>query len=275
MVGGVSNFSSDPNNFFNTGQIPGSSTDVTLTANTALNFSNMVLGGNFTIHSLTFSDGSTSNVAGLTLNSGVGNNTLTIGSSNGINVNVNAGADTITAGLILGVPQTWSNNSSSPLTISGNVSNGTNTLSVSGGGNTIISGNIGNGSGGLVMSGSSALTLSGSNSFSGGVNFVSGQLNVNSPTALGTVAGTFNISAQRPALDNTTAGPLTLFTNNPITLGGDFVFLGTQNLNLGSGNVTLSGGARTIGVNGGTLTFGGNITGGFDMIKGLASARWY
>ena len=58
-------------------------------------------------------------------------------------------------------PQTWTNNSSNPLTISGSVTSGGNSLTIAGAGNTTLSGNL-SGSGDLAMSGPGTLTLTGS-----------------------------------------------------------------------------------------------------------------
>ena len=54
--------------------------------------------------------------------------------------------------------QTWTNNSASLLTVSGNVS-GANLLTVGGTGNTTISGVLGGGSGGLTKNGAGTLSL--------------------------------------------------------------------------------------------------------------------
>src|SRR5207237_9695773 len=95
-------------------------------------------------------------------------------------------------------------------------------------------------------------------SYTGNTLLTAGTLHINSATALGT--GIFSISGG--TIDNTTAGAITLTNNNPITLGANFVFGGTRNLNLGAGAVTMAG-SRTITLNGtgSTLTFGGTIAG--------------
>ncbi len=76
------------------------------------------------------------------------------------------GAVTISAPIALQAPQTWTNNSSNPLTISGSVTSGGNSLTIAGAGNTTLSGNL-SGSGDLAMSGPGTLTLTGSNASSG------------------------------------------------------------------------------------------------------------
>src|SRR4029077_18849597 len=62
-------------------------------------------------------------------------------------------------------------------------------------------------------------------------------------------------------------GAITLSNNNAQAWNADFAFTGTQNLNLGTGAVTL-GASRTVTVNGSTLTVGGVISGsGFSLTK--------
>lgn len=112
--------------------LPGSDTNVYFTSNTATNLST-TLDQNTTINSLIFTGASTANSAGATIASGgAGTNTLTINAAavngntagNGITVNAGAGADTISAGVILGASQTWTNNSTSALTVSGVIGDG-------------------------------------------------------------------------------------------------------------------------------------------------------
>ena len=122
-------------------------------------------------------------------------------------------------------------------------------------------GSIGS-SGSLTKSGAGALTLATANTFTGGVNFTAGTLNVNHASALGS-AGTFVIGGGT-TLDNTSVGAITSTGNNPLTLDGDFIFTGTQNLNLGGGAASLgsAGTTRTITTNAGMLTIGGILSNG-------------
>src|SRR5439155_14256886 len=92
----------------------------------------------------------------------------------------------------------------------------------------------------------------------GGVTLTAGTLNVNSPTALGT--GPLTITGGR--IDSTAAGPITVSTNNPITLGGNFGYGGTRSLNLGTGAVTPTTDVAVTVAGTGTLTFGGTVGGG-------------
>ncbi len=125
-----------------------------------------------------------------------------------------------------------------------------------GGGNLSLGGII-SGPGSLITAGTGTLTLSGNNSFAGGVTVASGDsLDINSTTAVGTGALTFLGAA---VLDNTSAAAITLTNNNAVNINGDFTFVGTQDLDFGTGTVTLGGGAgqRTLTVNGSsTLTTG-------------------
>ncbi|MFC7338710.1 beta strand repeat-containing protein [Haloferula chungangensis] len=122
----------------------------------------------------------------------------------------------------------------------------------------------------LSKSAFAELTMAGAYSFSGGMTLNGGILNINNGgsssanSAIGT--GTFTINGG--IIDNTSGGAITLMTNNPVSLGNaDFEFDGTQDLNFGTGPVSLAlpatGMSRTIYLNGpgSTLTFGGNVQG--------------
>ena len=119
---------------------------------------------------------------------------------------------------------------------------------------------VGNsGVGGMTKIGSGTLTLSAANTFTGGVTLNAGTLNINNSQALGTVAGTFIINGG--TIDNTSGGAITTL-NYVQQWNGDFTVVGTMQLNIGTGNVTL-GGNRIVTANGGNgLTVGGSIGGG-------------
>ncbi len=134
-------------------------------------------------------------------------NALTIGTG-GITVNTTSGNPNVTlaAPINLGGAQTWQNDSSNPLIVSGAVTNGANLLTVQGAGNTTISGAIG-GTGGLTKAGAGTLTLSGVNTYTGNTTINAsggtlkiggtGQLNsgsYNGSIAIGT-SGTFNYNS--------------------------------------------------------------------------------
>jgi autotransporter-associated beta strand protein len=102
-------------------------------------------------------------------------------------------------------------------------------------------------------------TLSGANTFSGGVTVTGGGLlNLNSATAVGAAGGVFTIGAG--TIDNTSGAAITLINNNPQVWNANFAFAGTNDLNLGTGAVSMNA-SRTVTVNGGTLTVGGIISG--------------
>jgi autotransporter-associated beta strand protein len=115
-----------------------------------------------------------------------------------------------------------------------------------GGANTIGSG---------VTLNAGTLTMSGSNTISSGVTLNAGILNVNHGAALG--ASMFTINGGR--IDNTSGSTVTNSQNGPINIYSNFTFLGSRDLNLGTGTVTLCNNlvltnfARV-------LTFGGTVT---------------
>jgi fibronectin-binding autotransporter adhesin len=113
----------------------------------------------------------------------------------------------------------------------------------------------------LSLSGSTPFTLSGNNSFSGGLT-LSSTLNINSATALGT--GTFTISSG--TIDNTSGNAIMLSNNNAQAWNANFTFTGSNDLNMGTGAVTINAN-RTVTTTAGTLTVGGNISGGFTLTK--------
>ncbi|MBI1336121.1 MAG: hypothetical protein GC164_04060 [Phycisphaera sp.] len=108
--------------------------------------------------------------------------------------------------------------------------------------------------------------MSGNNSHSGGTSATAGKLFINSATALGT--GTFTLGALT-SLDNTSGSAITNANNNTIAWNGDTTFSASNDLNLGTGSVTL-GGNRVITITNapGVLTLGGAIAGAFSISKG-------
>jgi len=112
-------------------------------------------------------------------------------------------------------------------------------------------------SGSLTKTGTGSLTISSDNQFAGGLTFEGGTLNLNSATAIGT--GTFTIApGSSKVLDNTSGAAITNSGPNPQSWQDDFTFTGSNDLDLGSGTVTLSGDGseRVIGINANTLTVG-------------------
>lgn len=143
------------------------------------------------------------------------------------------------------------------LTGSGDISLGGNSLNITNGAS--YSGNL-SGAGRLRVAGET--TLSGSNSFSGGVEAVSGQLNVNSAHALGTGTLTLRDGAQ---FRNSSGAALTNSGNNAIILNGTNQFTGGI-LDMGTGTVTLEGTSR-LNTTTGNLILGGNLTGSNSLAK--------
>ncbi|MEJ6643044.1 MAG: autotransporter-associated beta strand repeat-containing protein, partial [Akkermansiaceae bacterium] len=118
---------------------------------------------------------------------------------------------------------------------------------------------------GLTKLGANTLTLSGDNSYAGNTSLLEGALHINSATALGG-SGTFFIG-NGTTINNLSGFSITLTNNHPVILPGDgFVFGGGDDLNFGTGAVTLNlppnEMTRIITLNGTdrTLTFGGDTT---------------
>ncbi|MGD0770656.1 MAG: autotransporter-associated beta strand repeat-containing protein, partial [Tepidisphaeraceae bacterium] len=127
-------------------------------------------------------------------------------------------------------------------------------------GNTLSILNVISDTGGLTEAGAGTLTLCGANTFSGGTTLSAGQLNVNGAAAIGT--GTLTLNGG--TIDNTSGSAITLSTNNAQTWGASFTFGGTNDLNLGTGAVTLGVAGIQLTTNAGNLTVGGNIGDGGD-----------
>lgn len=138
---------------------------------------------------------------------------------------------------------------------------GTLTLSkFNSGGNgpfTFTGGISGAGTINLQQGGATAEYNFGANTYSGTTNLTGGRLNISNASALGTSTLTITGGAF-----NATAAGITL-NNNVQNWNGDFAFVGTNNLNMGTGAVTL-GGNRTVTVSANTLTVGGVIDDGVD-----------
>ena len=133
--------------------------------------------------------------------------------------------------------------------ISATFNNATSAYTISGS-NGII------GPGYLQINGAGGLTINNSNGYTGGTRFNAGTLNINNPSAIG--SGTLTIAGG--TLGNTSGATITLPTNNTQAWNADFTFAGPNDLNLGTGAVTLSG-SRTVTLTAGVLTVGGPIGG--------------
>ncbi len=213
----------------------------------------------------TFSGGVTHNTNGGLLNIGhvnaLGSGTYTIGGATAVSFdNTSGGALTIANAFTMsgGSPTFMGSN---PLTINGaaTISGANRTITVNAS-TLALAGVVGDSGQNrkFTKAGDGILTLSGANTFTGGFQINAGTLNINNAQALGTAAGTFTIAGG--TIDNTSGADITTI-DYPMAWNGDFTFLGTKNLNLGAGAVTMSAG-RQVTVNGGTLTVGGVIGGG-------------
>ena len=114
--------------------------------------------------------------------------------------------------------------------------------------------------GGLEKAGPGILALSGPNTYTGGTILDIGTFYINSATAIG--SGFFTINGPNTKIDNTSGLPITLSNNNQFNLtGGDLTFIGTNDLNLGTGIVVMTNADRTITVadSSATLTVGGRV----------------
>ncbi len=223
LSGGNSNFTSDAAGTTDPGQALDGTSAVIFSATGAANESSTTLGADISIKSLTINSASAVGIGGA--------NVLTIVDPAGITINSGAGALTLSAqGVALGANQTWTNNSANAAVIS-----------------SIISG-----ARTLTLAGTGTFTLSGSSTFSGGLTLSAGTtLNINQggtgagSSALGT--GTFTINGG--TINNTSGGAVTVGTDNAMVWNANFAYGGTNDLNLGTGSVTLSA-TRTVTTNG-------------------------
>ncbi len=230
----TTNWATDHTGATNSNTLPGPSasgySDVYETADSAANLA-QTLGQNFTINSLTFTGSGTSASGGVTIASGgSGGNSLTINAAAGTGImDLNGtGATTISANMVLGGNQTWTNASANSLTISGQIS----------------------GASSLSTAGSGTIVLTGSNLFSGGANINAGALLVNNTSGSG--LGTGAVTVQ-------TGGSLG---------GGGIIGMATSPVNVslvssgsGSGNnCHLAPGYGLTGTNVATLTINGTLS---------------
>jgi len=108
---------------------------------------------------------------------------------------------------------------------------------------------------GAVTVNEGTLALGGSNTISSGVTLNNGTLGINHAAALGSSA--FTINGGR--INNTSGSTVINSLNGPINIYSNFTFLGSGDLNLGTGVVTLCNNLVVTNVTR-TLTFGGSVT---------------
>lgn len=212
----------------------GSARTLTITGNATLNgqFNAGILLDDSGNHSLTLGDAS------------AGNYIINTTTSTGFYVN-NAGTLTLTGLSNLGI------GNGNTLTLGGNNTSG----------KIVISKGIAASTGAIVVNTAGSVTINNQTSYTGGTTLTAGTLNIGNAKALGNVSpGTFTINGG--TIDNTSGGNLTIGNNLPISIGGDFAFKGTNNLNMGTGAVDLTGGTRTITTTAGTLTIATTISNG-------------
>ena len=128
---------------------------------------------------------------------------------------------------------------------------------------TVASGAVFAESVGGILSGAASFatagttTLAGTNARTGTTALSGGTLNLNSASAIG--SGVLTITGG--SIDNTSGAAITLNGNMAQNWNADIVFGGTNNLNLGTGAVTL-GANRTVTTNGSAVLTEGGVVGG-------------
>lgn len=142
------------------------------------------------------------------------------------------------------------------LTLNGVVTNASN-VTFGGAGSHVSAVGI-TGGGNIIKSGAGTLTLATGNG-QGDTTINQGQLNVNHLAALGTPAGTLTMAAGT-SIDNTSGAAVTVANPKSISLGSSLNFIGSNDLDLGEGTVTLSGNTE-INVAASQLTLSGNVSG--------------
>lgn len=169
-------------------------------------------------------------------------------------------AGSLSSDVVLGTGAELVFERSDAVTFAGSIS-GAGTVTQSGGGTLTLSGGL-SGTTSVTLDGG-GLILSGANSFTGGVTLSAGALGLGSASALGATASRLTLAGG--SLDNVSGSALALTANNPQTWSGNFSFVGTNDLDLGTGTVTLSGN-RTVTVQAGKLSVGA-IAGGQQLAK--------
>jgi autotransporter-associated beta strand protein len=181
----------------------------------------------------------------------VNNNTLTFDAAgvpgfSGIAVSQTRGIanHTVNSNLSLANDITVRNTSSGSLTLGGTVALGANDIVFDGSGAITATGIV-SGTGTLTKNDAGTLTLNAANTYSGGTTLNAGTISTNSNTGLGTGALTLAGGTVVSTASNTLANTTTLTGN-----------AGLSNLTL-SGNLTQSGGNRTLTLNNATVS--GNV----------------
>lgn len=246
---------------------PGATTNVFLTANTAANLAT-TLGQSFEINSLTFTGTDTSGTAAVSI--GASPNTLKIDATGangntpgvGITTLAGAGADTISAPIILGASQSWISNSSTTLTVTGGVTGtGDLTLAANSTGNiTLSTANAVNNTGTITAASTGTGTVTISAPIGSNVTSVS-----QAGAAPFTISSAFALSATNRILVSTGSGAFNI--TGGITGAQNLVLNAnsTGAIILSTGSVNNTGTITNTGTGTGTVTInsvlGANVTG--------------
>ena len=148
----------------------------------------------------------------------------------------------------------------------GNVTLGSNTLTVNQTAATTYAGSI-SGTGGLTKTGTDTLTLAGANSYTGVTDINAGTLVAANAAALGGTGGGTNVGSNaRLRIDGVAVGAEPVTLNGPGLFGtGAITSNGTASL---AGPVTLAGDAVIAPNSGSTLTLSGPVDGAFGLTTG-------
>ena len=234
-VGSSSNWSNNTN--WVSGYAPGSADSLIFAGSTGLA---PVMNSSYTLAAVTFS-----NTAGAFTVGNAGGSVLTL--TGGV-TNDSASAEILNVPVVLSVPVTL-NAAAGGLTVSQNITNGGNQLTVTDGGSgTTLSGAV-SGGGGVVMAGSGTASLSGVNTYTGGTTISSGTV---------AVTGAGQLGGGNYAAGIVAGGTFTYGSSAAQILSGILSGSGTLNQN-GSGTLTLAA----------SNTFGGNavIAGGTLLVS--------
>ena len=182
-----------------------------------------------------------------------------------------SGANTLNGPIVLDAASRINTDADS-LTLGGTITNGANTLTVGGVGDTTLNGALGAGSGGLTMDGTGTLTLAADNTFTGATDIQAGTVVV---TAAGQLSGTSGVTVGAGTLlDN--AGAINAAATTTVAATGQFDNSGTAGAvgNGGAFNNSGSAGALTntgTATNSGTLASVANDAGTFTSTNGTVT----
>ncbi len=129
-------------------------------------------------------------------------------------------------------------------------------------------GSVISGTGTVTMLGPGTLTLTASNTYSGLTTLSAGQLNINAAHAVG--SGSFTIAGG--TIGNSSGAAITLSSTGAESWNSNIIFVGPNDLNLGTGAVAMSS-SRTVTVASNNLTVGGAISGSTYSLTKAGAAR--